>query len=668
VRLLLTFLKYRGVVVMKTEELEVQLTNEHLTKLLKIKPIQAIEELIWNSLDADADEIEVIIDRNELNGIESITIKDNGTGIGYQNISNHFGNLGDSYKSQKKFSTLGRKYHGRQGEGRYSAFVLGENVIWQSFFKEDEKCIKFNITGDLKQLKIFHISQPEDSLAVTSGVIVKITNLVHETINKLPESINIFQTLSAIFAPYLMAYSGIKIYIDGYLMDPFNQIENVIEHDITAVSDSEGIVRGTLKVIEWKSGKHKNIYICNSENYCIDEERSSVRTGLFSHTAFLKSNIINNLINEHRLEVREFDSGYVLLREEALKIIKNIYLERLADAASIEVKKIKEEKIYPYDGEPKNEVDRASRQIFDIFAYKVNELLPEFRKNTKSSKQFTYRLLKESLETNPTTLKYILSEVLNLSMEQQNELASILEKTSFKSIINTTNLITNRISFLYGIEEILCGKEIHKRVKERSQLHKILLNELWLFGEHYNYSYDDITLKNVLKQHIKELGRAELIDKIDFTTINDLNDIPDIGLSRQCVVGEQDNYENLVIELKRPSCIITEKELNQIKKYAYTIEENMYFDKEKTKWKFILLGTKFDKYTKKELNQSNRPQGLLYKSNDINLEVWVKEWNQVIQEAKGKYQHLKDKLELNMTNNEEGLNYLREKYKDYMPD
>ncbi|MBT2617245.1 MULTISPECIES: hypothetical protein [unclassified Bacillus (in: firmicutes)] len=434
------------------------------------------------------------------------------------------------------------------------------------------------------------------------------------------------------------------------------------------MNDSIGIVRGNLKIIEWKSGKHKNLYLCGLEDICIDEEISSVRTTAFSHTAFLKSNIISKLVDENRFDIRELDESYIILRDEALKKIKELYRERLADAASNEVIKIKNDKIYPFIGEAKNDVDKATRQVFDIFAYKVNEFIPEFSKATKNSKQLTYRLLKEALETNPTSLKFILSEVLTLSTEQQNELASILEKTSLDSIINTTNLISNRISFLYGLEGILYGENFHKRLKERSQLHKILLNELWLFGEHYSYSYDDVTLKKVLKQHIKELGRRDFEEEIDFSKLTGLDDIPDIGLSRQCIIGEQDNYENLVIELKRPSCTITEKELNQIKKYAYTIEENMYFDKEKTKWKFILVGTKFDKYTKKELNQHNRTQGLLYKSSDSNLEVWVKEWNQVIQEAKGKYQHLKDKLELNMTNNEEGLYYLREKYKEYLPE
>ncbi|MEB9553601.1 hypothetical protein P4J22_30590 [Bacillus cereus] len=47
--------------------------------------------------------------------------------------------------------------------------------------------------------------------------------------------------------------------------------------------------------------------------------------------------------------------------------------------------------------------------------------------------------------------------------------------------------------------------------------------------------------------------------------------------------------------------------------------------------------------------------------------MWVKECGQIIQDAKGKYHHLKNKLELEVKDNKEGLEYLQEKYKVYLP-
>ncbi|MED4354168.1 hypothetical protein P9265_17875 [Schinkia azotoformans] len=396
------------------------------------------------------------------------------------------------------------------------------------------------------------------------------------------------------------------------------------------------------------------------------EENSGLKGGVFSHTFYLKSRVIDSLWKENQLIFRDMSEEFVILKAESERYIREIYREKLANEAANEIKKIKQQKIYPYDGEPNNEIEKAERQVFDICAYKINQYIPDFSRNDKQSKQFTYRLLKEALESNPSSLRLILGEVLNLPSDQQNELANLLEKTSLSSMINTAKLISDRISFISGLEQILFRNDYNKKLKERSQLHKILLGELWLFGEQYQYGYDDISLKNVLKEHLHILGREDLLEEVDFKNIKGLNDIPDIGLWRQFVTSNEDHYENLVIELKRPSCTITSKEISQIEGYAYAVEENSYFDKEKTKWKFILIGIKLDSFAKKKVSQSDRPYGLLTKTDSI--EVWVKEWNQIVQEAKGKHRFLKDKLEVEVRDNEEGLKYLKSKYKEFLPE
>jgi hypothetical protein len=57
----------------------------------------------------------------------------------------------------------------------------------------------------------------------------------------------------------------------------------------------------------------------------------------------------------------------------------------------------------------------------------------------------------------------------------------------------------------------------------------------------------------------------------------------------------------LIIEFKRPSCIIGQDELNQIEKYAVDIGGNGNFDKYKTKWNIVLLGIKMDRFVAKKV-------------------------------------------------------------------
>lgn len=647
-------------------QLEVKLSNEHLNKFSKVKPFKALAELIWNALDADASEINVQFERNRLGGIEHIVITDNGEGIDFDLIQDRFGKLGGSHKVINKTSPSGRRYHGKLGQGRYNGFALGKSIEWVSVFRDNDELYEFSIIGRLGNMNYFHFSNPGKTIGKGTGVSVSVSELYDEKVDEFADSTKLAQVLTLLFAPYLLAYSGISIIIDGLRLDPNEVIVSQQDFAISSSQQSTAI-EGNLKVIEWSTGAYKSLYLCNNEGIAYEEEASGVKaTGGFSHTAYLQSDIIENLVNDNQLEVREISPEYNILRDEAFEILKSIYRNRLANEASKEVKKLKAEKVYPYTGEAKTIVEVAERQVFDICAVKMNQYLPEFSKLNKGSKQFTYRLLKEALQSDPGSLSKILNEVLNLPADQQEEFAAILDKTSLESIINTTKLISDRVSFVNGLEQILYTDEYHKKLKERSQLHRILLGELWLFGEQYSYAYDDISLKNVLKKHLQLLGRNDVVEEIDYTKIKDLNDIPDIGLYRQCVTGGGDQFENLVIELKRPSCVIGQEELNQIEKYAVAIEENEYFDKDKTKWKIILLGIRMDKFAAKKVTQTDRDPGLLYRGE--NMEVWVKEWKQVIQDAKGKHRYLQDKLELFVKDNEEGMEYLRQKYKQYLPD
>jgi hypothetical protein len=61
---------------------------------------------------------------------------------------------------------------------------------------------------------------------------------------------------------------------------------------------------------------------------------------------------------------------------------------------------------------------------------------------------------------------------------------------------------------LNGLEQIIYDKDLNKHILERRHLHKIIVNETWLFGDEYTYGVDDLTLKNVLKAFLKDCLKA----------------------------------------------------------------------------------------------------------------------------------------------------------------
>ena len=95
-------------------------------------------------------------------------------------------------------------------------------------------------------------------------------------------------------------------------------------------------------------------------------------------------------------------------------------------------------------------------------------------------------MLRHAIERSPTELQKILDEVLRLPKRKQKELAQLLDQTNLSGIISAASLVADRLKFLHGLNIILFDHETRDRLKERTQLHKILEQNTWVFGEEYN--------------------------------------------------------------------------------------------------------------------------------------------------------------------------------------
>lgn len=97
-----------------TELINISVTDDHLSRVSKASVLKAIEELIWNSLDADADNISIKIKKSTL-GNSEIIIEDDGTGISHDRAKNSMGRIGDSWKRNKSITDKNRAVHGNKG-------------------------------------------------------------------------------------------------------------------------------------------------------------------------------------------------------------------------------------------------------------------------------------------------------------------------------------------------------------------------------------------------------------------------------------------------------------------------------------------------------------------------------------------------------------------------
>ena len=95
-------------------EILVEIQSDHLAAQSRVaRPLDAIAELVWNGVDADATEVRVAFqDALAGDALELIRVVDNGTGMRPIIAEQVFKNLGGSWKTTKALSDRKRALHG----------------------------------------------------------------------------------------------------------------------------------------------------------------------------------------------------------------------------------------------------------------------------------------------------------------------------------------------------------------------------------------------------------------------------------------------------------------------------------------------------------------------------------------------------------------------------
>jgi len=345
--------------------------------------------------------------------------------------------------------------------------------------------------------------------------------------------------------------------------------------------------------------------------------------------------------------------------EDAQQTIKTYFRDRAAEGSKAVVDEWKAENVYPYSGEAQTSLEDMERKMFDILAVTACDYLPDFERAPAKKRAFDLRMLRAAIEKNPEDLELILSEVLQLPKRKQEELASLLRETSLSSIINASKIVTGRLKFLAGLETVLFDSDMKGRLKERSQLHKIIEDNLWLFGEEYNLSVSDRSLTSVLRKHRRILGDDTAIDE-PVKHVSKKRGIIDLMLSRSLRRHRADELEHLIIELKRPKVKLSRAEVVQIEEFALSIAKDERFRTVSgVRWAVWAISDEVDEYAAYRMNDG----GVI--SNKENLTVGIKTWGQIIEENRARLQFFQEKLE-HQVDNETSFQNFRDKYNRFL--
>ena len=634
------------------KQIEVKVENDHIQRITTARPLAAISELIWNAYDADATEVRVELKKGQLTELGSILVTDNGTGIPLDTIEDSFQKLGGSWKRPGAKTTGGRAVHGEKGQGRFKAFSLGESVAWTS----NHGGQRFTIFGQKPNLKNFEVSDP---IATSSqGCTVVIREVIKDfeiwTANGFADRVR------DVFALQLYDDPSFGIIYDGEAVDAREAIASVTPYPI-AVEQGDRTLEAMLDIVEWKKPVDRKLMLCLPGRFSFYELPPGIQARGFEFTAYLTAEHFQQLTDDHTEGLVELDAASNALIEAAKARLREHFRTKEAARSREKIQEWVEAAIYPYEGAAADPIEINERQVFDVVALNLADYSADFEKSPPKQKKLILQLIKAAIETGATSLLSILEKVIDLPKERQDELADLLRKTSLTAVINAAKAVTDRLDFLKALQLLVFEAKSRRQLLERSQLHRIIAQETWIFGEQFNLVNDDQDLSSVLRSHIELMGGEREASNATEPVLDADGKaaIVDLMLSARIPTPTDDERRHLVVELKRPIQPLNEDVLSQIRKYAKTVALDPRFKHSNVEWDFLAVSNKFTPDAELEARPAGKPRGLIMELDDpIKIRVWAKTWGQIIQEAEGRLTFYKRRLEC-QASDQEALGYLR---------
>jgi hypothetical protein len=642
------------------ELLTLDIQEDFAEKLATGRPAQALTELIWNGLDAEARHVKISSQPGKL-GLKSITLSDDGHGMTWSEARQFFTNLGGSWKKEQRTSKRGRRHlHGKEGRGRLRSLAIARVAEWEVVGKTTAGDLEeFTITIIRDDIRNAHISPPRPSEQTRAGTTVRLSELDRNWELDTP---SVVQELAESFALYMTEYPDVSISVDGRLLKPADAIARKDTYRLPNIESPIGTFTAEVDVIEWKRTTERMLYLCDEAGLPLHRILPMIHAPGFEFSAYLKTKY-NSLLNQQgRLELAELDPALNAAVENSKEQLRTHFKTRQAEDTRSLVERWKQEEVYPYQGEPDTPVKRVERQVFDILAMNVSTSLRDFETQDARNKRFQLRMLRQAIEKSPEEVQLIMSEVLGLTRQKQEELAKLIKKTSLSAVISAAKLVADRLSFLKGLEAMLFETDLKRNLKERSQLHKILAENTWIFGEQFNLTVSDKSLTEVLQKHQQQVGTREKT-KRSVKRLDGRKGIVDLFLTRRVPGARAEELDYLVVELKAPSVTVGQKETGQIKSYAYAIQNDERFRNIKVRWEFWVVSTDMDDFAKTETTSPDRPFGMLDRKKDC--EIWVKTWSEILNDCRARLELFEKELNFD-ADRDESLQFLRDTYAKFL--
>lgn len=618
--------------------------DRHLDIYRNGDSFDGLTQIIYNSLDANASEIEIFISETQLSGIEEIKVVDNGTGIpapDRKNPIDPFLNLGFSNKKINDQNIFGRNVHGKAGEGRFKAYTLGSKLEWKTKTTTASTIITADINAPQRFTIIDNAILPE--IPARTGTIF--TAIDCEQV-RLP-TLDILKSRLEKYFLTVVDDSRIKIKINNNIL---SSRLHIVGQDEKSLAKPHTDVN--VKTVIWKTtgAENNKLFWCDHDYNTLLEATLDSSKQKTSHSLYIASKKIETAKHRNQLLLHAMDPILQQIESQAKDTMEKFLItSRMAEASNI-IKQLKDEKIYPFavTTATSSAVSQKTQEVYDAIVVKLNQTKPSIFKS--SHRKYVVETLKLIIEREPEHFARILKELVGLTPEETEDFAKLLDRTTLSSIIRTSRTIVNRLDFLQSLKNMVYG-DLAKFLKERSQLHKVIENETWIFGEEYNLMTSDKSFNTTIgaiRNGIKDFSGD--------STIVGGQRISDLFLTQKTYVAS--NPHAIIVELKRPAVSVGKKEAQQIKDYYDIVKDRAEF----ANWRISLfvISSKIDKniWDGEVADQETGEMG--YSKSPIK-KLYLKRWGDIIDANEARLNELKKSLEMNL-GQDDGAQYLKEKH------
>lgn len=435
----------------------VEVGRDHVSRLASATALKAIEELIWNGLDAGGRSVEVRLSEDAFRAVSQIEVIDRGSGIRPEELKRAFGKIGESIKLEKKLTPEGRALHGREGSGRFKALALCPTVHWETTYSKNGAKWTYTITISRDGPDYYVATDPLESKKEHTGTRVILKEIEKGKMSLASDEAHI--RLAEAFAAYLTSYPKASVTYNGTRI----LIDDLIEKNasLSVLPEDHPAGPATLNVIEWTSKvEGRRLHICSLEGFSYHDITASVRGRGIDYTAYLRTPVAAEWEKDNRLATAELDNEICEIINAARDRLRSYIRGRLAEKASSIIDEWKSENIYPYSAEDGNDpISVAERQVFDIVAAEVHDHHPTFKESDRNNKQLTLALIRQALERNPSGIAKILQEIVSLSEKEQQALVELLERTPLSNLIRAGALVSERLDTIGAFEHKYCTNQ-----------------------------------------------------------------------------------------------------------------------------------------------------------------------------------------------------------------